>query len=258
MSNWKQLLPGHNFPTNLESREGQYPSAQLTTLTITFNELFLSPDTIYEQIWLLCSSVNLLRPTTILQRNYRKPGTIHQAIWQSRVLFFRTFGRYMKGLYFLSKLVYKSVRVWTSGRSLPVKNFVEFAPLPPGERILLTWAGTPKLTVNCYLSPICRRKNTYKLACVAGGIVRVRRKILTVESEYGRWSREENGKEPREALAARPPLPRVGLARATIFRQLRRLLISPLKLSSYFFVSDALWQSKLRTRISGRSPPNAR
>ena len=32
------------------------------------------------------------------------------------------------------------------------------------------------------------------LACVAGGIVRVRGKILTAESEYGR-SREENGKE---------------------------------------------------------------
>ena len=37
---------------------------------------------------------------------------------------------------------------------------------------------------------------SYFVACVAGGIVRVRRKILTVESEYGRWSREENGKEP--------------------------------------------------------------
>ena len=34
------------------------------------------------------------------------------------------------------------------------------------------------------------------IACVAGGIVRVLRKILTVESEYGRRSREENGKEP--------------------------------------------------------------
>ena len=34
------------------------------------------------------------------------------------------------------------------------------------------------------------------LACVAGGIVRVRGKILTAESEYGRRSREENGKEP--------------------------------------------------------------
>ena len=59
------------------------------------------------------------------------------------------------------------------------------------------------------------------IACVAGGIVRVRRKILTVESEYGRRSREENGKENGN-LAALPPLPRVGLARATIFRQLRR------------------------------------
>ena len=35
-----------------------------------------------------------------------------------------------------------------------------------------------------------------QLACVAGGIVRVRGKILTAESEYGRRSREENGKEP--------------------------------------------------------------
>ena len=34
------------------------------------------------------------------------------------------------------------------------------------------------------------------VACVAGGIVRVRGKILTAESEYGRRSREENGKEP--------------------------------------------------------------
>ena len=34
------------------------------------------------------------------------------------------------------------------------------------------------------------------LACVAGGIVRVRRKSLTVESEYGRRGREENEKEP--------------------------------------------------------------
>ena len=34
------------------------------------------------------------------------------------------------------------------------------------------------------------------VACVAGGIVRVRRKILRVESDYGRRSREKNGKEP--------------------------------------------------------------
>ena len=51
----------------------------------------------------------------------------------------------------------------------------------------------------------------------------MRGKILTVESEYGWRSREENGKEPLWNLAASPPLPRVGLARATIFRQLRRL-----------------------------------
>ena len=36
-------------------------------------------------------------------------------------------------------------------------------------------------------------------------------KILTVESEYGRRSREENGKETLWNLAATPPLPRVGL-----------------------------------------------
>ena len=47
------------------------------------------------------------------------------------------------------------------------------------------------------------------LACVAGGIVRVRRKVLTVESEYGRRSREENGKEPFEMAS---PLASRGLA----------------------------------------------
>ena len=54
------------------------------------------------------------------------------------------------------------------------------------------------------------------LACVAGGIVHVRGKILTAESEDGQQSREESGKEP--------PLHRVGFARATIFRQLRRVV----------------------------------
>ena len=53
------------------------------------------------------------------------------------------------------------------------------------------------------------------IACVAGGIVRVGGKILTAESEYERRSRDENGKEP---------LPRVGFARATKFRQLRMLV----------------------------------
>ena len=41
----------------------------------------------------------------------------------------------------------------------------------------------------------CCLKFMSRLACVAGGIVRVRGKILTVESEYGRRSCEENGKE---------------------------------------------------------------
>ena len=42
-------------------------------------------------------------------------------------------------------------------------------------------------------------RNRYLLAsvaCVTGGIVRVRGKILTVKSEYGWRSREGNGKEP--------------------------------------------------------------
>ena len=33
-----------------------------------------------------------------------------------------------KGVSFLSKMVCERVRVWTSGRSLPVKNFVECPP----------------------------------------------------------------------------------------------------------------------------------
>ena len=47
-------------------------------------------------------------------------------------------------------------------------------------------------------------KLAFLIACVAGGIVRVRRKILTVESEYGRRSREEYGKDPLWNLAAWP------------------------------------------------------
>ena len=42
----------------------------------------------------------------------------------------------------------------------------------------------------------CDGQASHPIACVAGGIVRVRHKILTVESEYGRQSRVENGKEP--------------------------------------------------------------
>ena len=45
------------------------------------------------------------------------------------------------------------------------------------------------------------------VACVAGGIVRVRGKILTVEGEYWWRSREENGKEP---LASRGKAARIG------------------------------------------------
>ena len=43
---------------------------------------------------------------------------------------------------------------------------------------------------------ITRKLFARQLAYVAGGIVRVRGKILTVGSEYGRRSPEENGKEP--------------------------------------------------------------
>jgi len=35
-------------------------------------------------------------------------------------------GRYTKGVPFLSKMMYKRVRDWTSGRSLPLKIFVEY------------------------------------------------------------------------------------------------------------------------------------
>lgn len=37
----------------------------------------------------------------------------------------------MEGLPFLTKTVYKRVRVWTIGRGLPLSNFVEYPPLPP-------------------------------------------------------------------------------------------------------------------------------
>ena len=58
--------------------------------------------------------------------------------------------------------------------------------------------------------------STSELACLAGGIVRVRGKILTVQTKYGRRSREENGKKPESRglpreLAAPPLLPRLGL-----------------------------------------------
>ena len=84
------------------------------------------------------------------------------------------------------------------------------------------------------LSPA--RTGSLGLACVGCGIVYMRGKILTAESEYGRRSREENGKEalwnplaalPRE-LAAPSPLPCIGFVRATIFCQLRRLALGGL------------------------------
>ena len=40
-------------------------------------------------------------------------------------------GRYTKGVSFLSKMVYKRLRCWTTGWSLPVHNFVECPPPPP-------------------------------------------------------------------------------------------------------------------------------
>ena len=53
--------------------------------------------------------------------------------WQCKLLLWAyergtiSCGRYMKlGLPFLSKLVHKRVRVWTSGQSLPVQNFLNF------------------------------------------------------------------------------------------------------------------------------------
>ena len=42
-----------------------------------------------------------------------------------------SYGRYAKGVLFLSKMVHKRVRVCTSGRILPVENFIEYPP-PPG------------------------------------------------------------------------------------------------------------------------------
>ena len=59
---------------------------------------------------------------------------------------------------------------------------------------LLSPSGTPN-------EPGCQNSSRNimamtDIACVAGGIVRVRGKILTAESEYGRRSREENGEEP--------------------------------------------------------------
>ena len=55
---------------------------------------------------------------------------------------------------------------------------------------------TKSLTYFLETSTKCSSETIRKIACVAGGIVRVRGKILTLESEYGRRSREENGKEP--------------------------------------------------------------
>ena len=60
---------------------------------------------------------------------------------------------------------------------------------------------TKSLTYFLETSTKCSSKTIRKIACVAGGIVRVRGKILTLESEYGRRSREENGS--RFGFAAR-------------------------------------------------------
>ena len=48
------------------------------------------------------------------------------------------FRRYTKGVPFLLKMVYKRVRGWTSGQSLPVFNFVE---CPPGEIWIFSNSG---------------------------------------------------------------------------------------------------------------------
>ena len=114
------------------------------------------------------------------------------------------------------------------------------------KRSVLRWFQTNILeTGNKLKCPftIFGHPTTFNSACVAGaGIVRVRGKILTAESEYGRRSREENGKKPLWNLAAKPRelaapplLPRVGFTRATIFRQLRRLLFSNFVVHSYLF-----------------------
>ena len=50
----------------------------------------------------------------------------------------------MKGLSFLSKMVKNRVRVWTSGRSLPMQNFLENTPPPPSTPLGLATRFTGK------------------------------------------------------------------------------------------------------------------
>ena len=51
-----------------------------------------------------------------------------------------------KGPLFSQKMVYKRVRGWTSGRSLPVYNFFEYPPpLSPGEKMLDASRGTQQI-----------------------------------------------------------------------------------------------------------------
>ena len=43
--------------------------------------------------------------------------------------------RYKKGVPFLSKMVYKRLRDWTSGHNLSVQNFVEYPPWDPSPSV---------------------------------------------------------------------------------------------------------------------------
>ena len=43
---------------------------------------------------------------------------------------------YTKRVHFLSKMVYKRVRGWTSGQSLPVENFLEYPPEVSSDKVL--------------------------------------------------------------------------------------------------------------------------
>ena len=53
---------------------------------------------------------------------------------------------YTKGSPFFSKMVYKRVRGWTSGRSLPVYNFFEYPPpLSRGGKMLDASRGTQRI-----------------------------------------------------------------------------------------------------------------
>ena len=47
-------------------------------------------------------------------------------------------GRNTKGVPTLSKMEYKRVRGWTSGRSLPVYSFVKYPPPPGSNRYKIT------------------------------------------------------------------------------------------------------------------------